>query len=130
MKIGIASREFTEVGSHAGQCTTWLVYDLSSRRASQVLPAPLQVRLGKDEVLHLCNDALPHPLDGLDLVVAASAGKGFVRHMKQRGTEVLLTGESDPAKVITQIVAGEALAEQGFDPSAILCKLRDLFSRF
>jgi len=43
--------------------------------------------------------------------------------------QVLLTDETDPAVVITRILAGEALPETRFDITTTLCKLRDLFSR-
>ena len=48
---------------------------------------------------------------------------------EKRGTEVLLTSESDPAVAITRILAGEALPDPRFDITTTLCKLRDLFSR-
>jgi len=130
MKIAIATKNFTAVSSHAGQTRQWLVYDLANHRANQVLPAPLQVDLDKDQVLHVFTDNAPHPLDGVDIVVAGSAGDGFVRHMKKRGSEVLLTGESDPAVAITKILAGEALPDPRFDITMALCKLRDLFSKY
>lgn len=50
--------------------------------------------------------------------------------MKKRRTEVLLTGESDPTLALTRIMAGEALHDPRFDASTVLCKVRDLFSRF
>lgn len=130
MKIAIATKDFTEVSGHAGQTRQWLVYDLSSHRANQLLPAPQRVDLAKEEVLHVFADNAPHPLDGIDIVVCASAGEGFIRHMKKRGAEVLLTGESDPALAITHILAGEALPDPRFDITTTLCKLRDLFSRY
>lgn len=130
MKIAIATKDFATVSSHAGQTRQWLVYDLSAHRANQLLPVPLRVDLDKEQVLHVFEDNAPHPLDGVDIVVAASAGDGFIRHMKKRGSEVLLTGESDPAIAITRILAGEALADQRFDITTALCKVRDLFSRY
>ena len=129
MKIAIATKDFSTVSSHAGQARQWLVYDLSAHRANQLLPAPLRVDLEKEQILHVFADNAPHPLDGVDIVVAASAGDGFVRHMKKRGAEVLLTGESDPAVAITRILAGEALPDPRFDITMALCKLRDLFSK-
>lgn len=129
MKIAIATKDFTAVSGHAGQSRQWLVYDLSSHQANQLLPAPRRIDLAKEQVLHVFEDNAPHPLDGVDLVVCASAGDGFIRHMKKRGTEVLLTGESDPAVAITRILAGEALPDPRFDITTTLCKLRDLFSR-
>ena len=130
MKIAIATQDFTEVTGHAGQTRQWLVYDLSNHRAKQLLPAPWRVDLAKEQVLHIFEDNAPHPLDGIDIVVCASAGEGFIRHMKKRGAEVLLTGESDPALGITRILAGEALHDPRFDITTTLCKLRDLFSRY
>ena len=130
MKIAIATQDFVEVSGHAGQTRQWLVYDLSNHRANQLLPAPWRVDLAKEQVLHVFEDNAPHPLDGIDIVVCASAGEGFIRHMKKRGAEVLLTGESDPALAITRILAGEALPDPRFDITTTLCKLRDLFSRY
>lgn len=130
MKIAIATQDFSEVSGHAGQTRQWLVYDLANHRANRLLPAPLRVDLAKEQVLHIFEDNTPHPLDGIDIVVCASAGEGFIRHMKKRGAEVLLTGESDPALAITRILAGEALPDPRFDITTTLCKLRDLFSRY
>lgn len=129
MKIAIATKDFTTVSGHAGQTRQWLLYDLSRHRANQLLPAPTRVDLDKAQVLHTFEDDAPHPLDGVDLVVCGSAGDGFIRHMKKRGADVLVTGETDPAIAITQILAGEALADPRFDITTTLCKLRDLFSR-
>jgi predicted Fe-Mo cluster-binding NifX family protein len=129
MKIAIATKDFDTVSSHAGQARQWLLYDLSNHRSNQLLPAPERIDLDKDQVLHVFEDNAPHPLDGVDLIVAASAGDGFIRHMKKRGAEVLLTGEADPALAITKILAGEALPDPRFDITLALCKVRDLFSR-
>ena len=129
MKIAIATKDFTAVSGHAGQTRQWLLYDLSNHRASQLLPAPHRIDLDKEQVLHVFEDNAPHPLDGIDIVVCASAGDGFIRHLKNRGAEVLLTGESDPALAITRILAGEALPDPRFDITTTLCKIRDLFSR-
>ena len=130
MKIAIATKDFTAVSGHAGQTRQWLLYDLSQHRANQLLPVPQRIDLDKEQVLHIFEDNALHPLDGVDLAVCASAGDGFIRHMKKRGTEVLVTGESDPAIAITRILAGEALPDPRFDITTSLCKIRDLFSRY
>lgn len=130
MKIAIATHAFSEVCGHAGQCRHWLLYDLSQHRAQLALPAPRLIELKAKEVLHVFNDDAPHPLDGVAVVVAASAGDGFIRHMNQRGADVLLTGEPDPARALTLILGGQALPDTRFDITTTLCKLRDLFSRY
>ena len=130
MKIAIATKDFTEVSGHAGQTRQWLLYDLSEHQSNRLLPPPRRIDLEKDQVLHVFEDDGPHPLDGVDIVVATSAGDGFIRHMKKRGTEVLLTGDSDPAVAITRILAGDGLPDPRFDITTTLCKIRDLFSRY
>jgi len=130
MKIAIATQDFATVSSHAGQTRQWLLYDLTEHRSNRLLPAPRRVDLEKEQVLHVFEDDVPHPLDGVDIVVAASAGNGFIRHMKKRGTDVLLTGETDPATAITRLLAGEALPDPRFDITTSLCRIRDLFSRY
>ena len=130
MKIAIATKNFCEVSGHAGQSRQWLLYDLSEHRSQQLLPAPRHIELAENEVMHVFTDHQAHPLDGVDIAIVASAGDGFIRHMRQRGTQVLLTSEKDPATAITRILAGEALPDPRFDVTTTLCKLRDLFSRY
>jgi len=130
MKIAIATKDYLTVSGHAGQAEHWLLWDLTEHRSNQLLPAPNRVALTKEQLLHHFQDDAPHPLDGVDIVVAASAGDGFIRHMKKRGAEVLLTGEEDPTMAISRILAGEALPDTRFDITTTLCKLRDLFSRY
>lgn len=130
MKIAIATQDFTKVSGHAGQARQWLLYDLTKHHANRLLPVPQRIDLAQDQVLHVFTDDGPHPLDGIDVVISASAGDGFIRHMRKRGADVLLTGETDPAVAITRILAGEALADPRFDITTTLCHIRDLFSRY
>jgi hypothetical protein len=126
MKIAIATKHHTQVAGHAGQSREWNVYDCTP---GQPLPPARPVTLAKEQALHHFDDSGPHPLDGVEIVVARSAGEGFIRHMQKRGTQVLLTGEIDPEAALRKILAGEALPEKRFDITTTLCKLRDLFSR-
>ena len=129
MKIAIATKDWLSISGHAGQARCWLVYDFGQAPLAGSLPQSQCLELAKHQVMHCFEDDGPHPLDGVDIVVAGSAGDGFVRHMKKRGAEVLLTGETDPAAALTRILDGEALPDQRFDVTTALCKLRDLFSR-
>jgi predicted Fe-Mo cluster-binding NifX family protein len=126
MRIAVATRHHSKVAGHAGQSREWLVYECVPGRP---LPDPQPVILAREQVLHHFDDSGPHPLDGVEIVIAGSAGDGFVRHMQKRGAQVLLTGETDPAAALRKILAGEALPETRFDITTTLCKLRDLFSR-
>lgn len=126
MRIAIATQGFEKVSGHAGKAREWLVYDC---QPGTPLPAPQRVSLEQHQLFHYFDDAGPHPLDGVELIVAGSAGDGFLRHMAKRGAQVLLTGEPEPAVALQQLIAGETLADTRFDPTRALCALRDLFSR-
>ena len=52
----------------------------------------------------------------------------YMRLLESLGTQVLLTGETEPL-IAQKILAGEALADTRFDVTTTLCKLRDVFSR-
>ena len=127
MKIAIATKDhWTQVSGHAGQACDWLVFDCEPERS---VPVPQHIQLDKEQLPHHFQDDGPHPLHGVDIMVAASAGDGYLRHMQKWGATVLLTGETDPYVALIKILAGEALADTRFDVTTTLCKLRDLFSR-
>ena len=93
MKIAVATKDnWTQVSGHAGQTHDWLVFDC---QPNMPLPAAQRVVLPKEQLPHHFQDDGPHPLHGVDIMIAASAGDGFVRHMQKWGAQVLLTGETD-----------------------------------
>ncbi len=127
MKIAVATKDnWSLVAGHAGKAHHWLLYDCQPGAA---LPLPQQITLTDAQLPHHFKDAGPHPLHGVDILVAASAGDGYVRHMAAWGAQVLLTGESLPLQALQKIIAGQALPDTRFDISTALCKVRDLFSR-
>lgn len=126
VKIAIATKyDWTKVSGHAGQTRDWLVFVCEPGRT---IPEPQRVQLSKEQLPHYFKDDGPHPLFGVEIVVAGSAGDGYVRHMEKWGAIVLLTGEVDPFAALKKILNGEALPETRFDITTTLCKLRDLFS--
>lgn len=127
MKIAIATKSnWSTVSGHAGQTRDWLLFDC---QPGAPLPAPERIQLTQEQLPHHFQDDGPHPLHGVEIMVAASAGDGYLRHMQKWGATVLLTGETDPYTALSKILAGEALADTRFDITTTLCKLRDMFSR-
>jgi predicted Fe-Mo cluster-binding NifX family protein len=122
MKIAIATKDFTRVAGHAGQARHWLLYDSDA-------PVPLRIDLERAQVFHHWEGPGPHPLDGVSAIVAGSAGDGFRRRMAKRGVDVLLTGEPNAGRALAAVLNGEVLPDPTFDPSLLLCRLRDLFSK-
>jgi len=128
MKIAVATKDnWTQVGGHAGQTRDWLVFDC---QPGEPRAEPRRVVLTKEQLPHHFQDDGPHPLHGIEIMIAASAGDGFMRHMERWGAQVLLTGEADPLMALKKVMAGEALPDTRFDVTTTLCKLRDLFSRY
>ncbi|MBW8471008.1 MAG: hypothetical protein K0M67_22300 [Thiobacillus sp.] len=127
MKVAIAThKDWSQVSGHAGQAREWLLFDCQS---GQPLPEPQRIALTKEQLPHHFKDDGPHPLHGVDLLIAGSAGDGFLRHMAGWGAQVLLTGETDPRAALQKVLAGEVLPDTRFDVTTVLCKVRDLFSR-
>jgi predicted Fe-Mo cluster-binding NifX family protein len=127
MKVAIATHKgWSQVSGHAGQAREWLLFDCQS---GQPLPEPQRIALTKEQLPHHFKDDGPHPLHGVALLIAGSAGDGFLRHMADWGAQVLLTGETDPRAALQKVLAGEVLPDTRFDVTTALCKLRDLFSR-
>ena len=127
MKVAIATHKaWSQVSGHAGQAREWLLFDCQS---DQPMPEPQRITLTKEQLPHHFKDDGPHPLHGVDLLIAGSAGDGFLRHMAGWGAQVLLTGETDPRAALQKVLAGEALPDTRFDVTTTLCKVRDLFSR-
>ena len=124
MKIAIATKDYTRVAGHAGKARQWLLYDHESAG-----PDPQRVELPKAQVFHHWEGEGPHPLDGIEAIIAGSAGEGFRRRMDKRGVTVILTGETDAARALTAVLNGEVLPEPGFDSTTLVCRLRDLFSK-
>ena len=127
MKIAVATKDnWSTVSGHAGQTRDWLVFDC---QPGQPIPEPQRIQLSKEQLPHHFLDEAPHPLHGVEIMIAANAGDGYVRHMEKWGAQVLLTGETEPGVALEKVLAGEALADTRFDITTTLCKLRDLFSR-
>jgi predicted Fe-Mo cluster-binding NifX family protein len=127
MKIAVATKDnWAQVSGHAGQARDWLLFDC---QPGAPLPEPQRIQLSKEQLPHHFQDDGPHPLHGVEVLIAASAGDGYLRHMEKWGAQVVLTGETDPLTALTKTLAGEALADTRFDITTTLCKLRDLFSR-
>lgn len=126
MRIAVATADFTKVAGHAGRARKWLVYTVANGEAAAT---PERVELASDAVFHYAADGQAHPLDGVDAVIAQSAGDGFLRNMEKRGIRPVLTAEADPAKAVRDLLA-ETLAPAKARPiGALICKTIDLFSK-
>jgi hypothetical protein len=59
-----------------------------------------RLELPRELMLHDFNGDGPHPLDQVDVVIAASAGPGFARKMAARGVLTSIAQHADPLTAV------------------------------
>jgi predicted Fe-Mo cluster-binding NifX family protein len=125
MKIAVASSDFHRVTGHAGRARKWLVFAIAE---DGTVAPPEAVEFAADMVFHHHPDDQPHPLDGVSVLLAQSAGDGFLKHMAKRGVEVALTAQSDPLAAVTAYLAHQLPPPKARPIGSLICKTIDLFS--
>ena len=103
MKIAVGTKDYRTIATHGGRTRRFLVYEAEAG-ADPVETS--RIELAEEEVLHLCGDGRPHPIDAVRVVITGSSGSGFVAHMKRRGIEPVTTIETDPVQAIRGWFAG------------------------
>lgn len=103
MKIAVGTQDFQTIATHGGRTRRFLVFEAEAGGAPVEIG---RIELGEEEVLHLCGDGRPHPIDAVRVVITGASGSGFVAHMKRRGIEPVTTTETDPVQAIHDWFAG------------------------
>lgn len=126
MRIAVATSDFIKVAGHAGRARKWLVYPVAEDGG---VGTPERLELASDAVFHYAEDGKPHALDGVDAVVAQSAGEGFLKNMEKRGIRPVLTAETDPLKAVADLLAETLVPPKARPIGSLICKTIDLFSK-
>ncbi|MEG3618168.1 hypothetical protein V5T82_06860 [Magnetovibrio sp. PR-2] len=126
MKIAVASKNFETVTGHAGKNRRWLVFEVQDGELH--LP-PAQVELEKPQVFHHFKDDGPHPLDGIEGLIAASSGDSFLRRMEKRGVKAIMTRESDPEVAVRALLKEQLPPPKPRPITGLICKAHDAFSK-
>lgn len=102
MKIAVTSQNFRTVTNHAGKARRFLVYEVAEGEA------PVEVGrfdLPMEQALSGIEPGAAHPIDGVDVLLSASFGPGFVRRLAQRGITVSLAASADIGESIRAYLA-------------------------
>lgn len=126
MRVAVASSDYTKVSGHAGRARKWLLFNVSE---DGNVSAPSRVELESEMVFHYFEHDRPHPLDGINALIAHSAGEGFLKHMEKRGIAAVMTAETDPAKAVADYLAESLSPPKPRPIGELLCKALDLFSK-
>jgi len=113
MKIAITSQNFRTITGHAGKTRRFLIYQVSDGEVRELE----RLDLPKELSFHEFHGA-HHPIDGVDAMITAGSGAGFLRRMAERGIRVVRTSLQDPHQAAAALAAGQPLpppdpAEEG-----------------
>jgi predicted Fe-Mo cluster-binding NifX family protein len=114
MLIAIASQNFRTITGHAGMTRRFMVFNAEPGQPPQEVD---RLDLPKEQAIHeFQGDA--HPLDAVQVVIAGSAGAGFVNRMAARGIKAIATAETDPVTAVVDYLAGTLAAPAPDDHGA------------
>jgi predicted Fe-Mo cluster-binding NifX family protein len=106
MKIAVTSQNRKTVTEHAGKCRKFWIYDIENQQVTgkELLELPLEQSF--HESAQTVGPQAVHPLDGISLLIAASAGRGLQMRLGEKGIQVAVTTETDPDRAVTAWLNG------------------------
>lgn len=110
MIIAVTSQNFRTITPHAGKTRRFLVFEVAPGGAAVEVD---RLDLPPELAFHNHRDPAPHPLDGIDVLIAGSAGDGFIRRAATRGFAVATTSERDPLVAIAAYLRGTLAPSAG-----------------
>jgi len=99
MKIAVTSQNRTTVTDHAGQCRKFWIFETEFADVVEKHLVELPLR-------HRLKDALPHPLDDINVLITGGMASAMRYHLKQRGIQAVSTQESDPERAVAAWLNG------------------------
>lgn len=102
MKIAVTSQNRRDITEHAGRCRNFWVFEVDGLR---VVDRSL-LELPKESSFHDATPQAPHPLDGVDVLIAGGMGDGLKARLARRGIEALVTTETQPERAVQAWLAG------------------------
>jgi predicted Fe-Mo cluster-binding NifX family protein len=108
MLIAVASQNFHTVTGHAGMARRFIVFNAEKGQSPREVT---RLDLPKDQSIHEFKGE-SHPLDDVQVLIAGSAGAGFIDRMTARGVTTVVTSEIDPATAVANYLAGTLAAPE------------------
>lgn len=102
MKFAVTSQDFESITGHAGKTTRFLVFE-AENGVEPVQTARLD--LNDEQTIHNFQGGA-HPLDGVDVLIAGSAGQCFVDRMRARGIVTVVASGIAPRDAVAAYTAG------------------------
>lgn len=96
MRIAVTSQNRRDITEHAGRCRNFWVFEVDGLR---IVNRSL-LEIPKEASFHDAPANAPHPLDGVDLLIAGGLGGGLKARLARRGIEALVTTEMRPESAV------------------------------
>jgi len=125
MKIAVCSKDLQKVTGHAGQARRWLLFEIKENQQAKLID---KIELKKEQTFHHFKDDSLHPLDGVAAFLTISSGDSFLKRMKKRGVDAVLTSETDPLSAVQDYLTKQLKPAKPRPVMGLICKLRDRFS--
>ena len=103
MKIAVTSQNRRDITEHAGRCRNFWIFDANDG----VITHRKLLELPKEQSFHESSMLGPHPLDGIDVLIAGGMGAGLKARLARRGIDALVTAEKDPERAVQAWLAGD-----------------------
>ncbi|GAA0532806.1 putative Fe-Mo cluster-binding NifX family protein [Rhizomicrobium palustre] len=102
MKFAVASEDFQSISGHAGHAARFLVYEAEAGEHPVEIA---RIDLNEEQTVHNFKGGA-HPLDGVQVLIAGSAGGCFVEKMKERGITTVVAPNMAPATAVAAYMLG------------------------
>ena len=106
MLIAVASQNFRTVTGHAGKARRFMVFEAETGQTPREVS---RLDLPREQSMHEFTGGA-HPLDDVQVLIAGSAGAGFINRMSQRGVLAVATSETDPITAVADYLKGTLAA--------------------
>lgn len=107
MKIAVASQNRKNITEHAGRCRKFWLFRIEDSRIS----GKELVEFPKELSFHESSPHEAHPLDDVDILIAADMGQGLMNRLERKGITGLITTETDPERAVSLYLQGSLHTE-------------------
>jgi predicted Fe-Mo cluster-binding NifX family protein len=102
VKFAVASEDFQTISGHAGHAARFLVYEAETGKEPVEIA---RIDINEDQTIHNFQGGA-HPLDGVEVLIAGSAGGCFVERMQKRGITTVVAQDIPPAAAVAGYMMG------------------------
>lgn len=96
MKIAVTSQNRKTVTEHAGRCRRFWIYTVENG----VITDKNLLELSKEESFHDSDSNVPHPLDGIDVLLTGGMGSGLAQRLARKEIVAKVTTQTEPDTAI------------------------------